>query len=442
MRTSKSIIIFLSLVSFLSCSTQSDEDGNSTTAVVPVAPSNLTGTVASSTQINLSWSDNSTNESGFKIERKTGSNTYAVIGTTTADITNYSDTGLLPSTAYTYRVYSYNSVGKSLTYSNDFSLNTTSGTSTAVLPTITMPSTSSITNVSAVSGGNVTSDGGAPIIARGVCWNVSGSNGPPTIALSTKTTDGTGVGNFTSLVTGLNPNTSYNIRAYATNSVGTAYSESYYGFMTLQEPPVVSGPVIYDIDNNSYQSVKVCDQTFTIKNLNVSKYSDGTPIPQVTDDTQWANLTTGAWCYYINSNGIYEKMYNWYAVAGIYDAASLANPALRKKLAPAGWHIPSIAEWTDLANCLYGVDVAGGKMKSIGTVWNGTNVAATNSSNFNGLPGGVRDYSGWFYNARVSGFWWSSNENSGILLRIDSGSVDIMNTLNKKMGGYVRCFKD
>lgn len=440
MKITKSITILLLFLSLFSCSTESDDNGNLTTVVVPIAPSNLTGSLASSVQINLTWTDNSTNEIGFKIERKTGSNTYAVIGTTTNDITNFSDTGLLPSTTYTYRVYSYNSAGNSLTYSNDFSLNTTSGTSTAVLPTITMPSTSSITNISAVSGGNIISDGGAPVIARGVCW--SNLNDPPTIALSTKTIDGSGIGNFTSIINGLTPNTHYHVRAYATNSVGTAYSDTYYGFTTLQEPPVVSGPVVFDIDGNQYQSATLCGKTFTTRNLNVSKYTDGTPIPQVTDATQWANLTTGAWCYYNNNNGTYEKMYNWYAIAGIHDVASLTNPSLRKKLAPEGWHIPSNAEWTDLANCLYGVNVAGGKMKQVSPLWNGTNVAATNSSNFNGLPGGTRDHTGWFYNARVLGSWWSSNQNSSFYLTIDSSMMFFQNNLNVKYGCYVRCFKD
>ena len=91
-------------------------------------------------------------------------------------------------------------------------------------------------------------------------------------------------------------------------------------------------------------TVKIGTQVWMTKNLNVSRYSDGTPIPQVTDPTQWEGLATGAWCYYNNdaANGItYGKLYNWYAVAGIYDAASLANPVLRKKLAPVGYHIPN-----------------------------------------------------------------------------------------------------
>ncbi|MFN9116197.1 MAG: fibrobacter succinogenes major paralogous domain-containing protein, partial [Bacteroidota bacterium] len=173
----------------------------------------------------------------------------------------------------------------------------------------------------------------------------------------------------------------------------------------------IAGPNVTDIDGNTYQSVTNCGLTFTKQNLNVSKYSDGTPIPQVTDPTEWANLTTGAWCYYNNdpANGaVYGKLYNWYAVAGIYDAASLANPALRKKLAPTGWHIPTEAEWTQLTDCLGGQNVAGGKMKSTGTLqagtglWQEPNTDATNESGFSGLPAGYRGIDGTF---NVIGFY-------------------------------------
>lgn len=156
-----------------------------------------------------------------------------------------------------------------------------------------------------------------------------------------------------------------------------------------------------DIDSITFKrpvvntsQVTICTQTWATKNLDVTTYNDGTPIPQVTDPTAWANLTTGAWCYYNNyaaNNATYGKLYNWYAAAGIYDAASLANPALRKKLAPTGYHVPTDAEWTILTTCLGGESVAGGKMKSTGTsLWTAPNTAATNSSGFTGLPGGCR----------------------------------------------------
>ena len=87
-------------------------------------------------------------------------------------------------------------------------------------PVITTAAVSAITQTTAASGGNVTSDGGAPVTAHGVCWSTITN---PTIALSTKTTDGTGTGAFTSAITGLSANTIYYVSAYATNSAGTAY---------------------------------------------------------------------------------------------------------------------------------------------------------------------------------------------------------------------------
>ena len=170
---------------------------------------------------------------------------------------------------------------------------------------------------------------------------------------------------------------------------------------------------IIDIDQNFYTTVAIGQQTWMQQNLNVSRYTDGTPIPQVTDNTEWANLTTGAWCYYNNDvayGPIYGKLYNWYAVAGIYDAASLANPALRKKLAPAGYHLPSSEEWITLTNFLGGNFVAGGKMKQANTtLWQAPNLGASNETGFSALPGGWRhDYEGTCRNIGVNGYWWTS----------------------------------
>jgi uncharacterized protein (TIGR02145 family) len=155
-------------------------------------------------------------------------------------------------------------------------------------------------------------------------------------------------------------------------------------------------------------------QVWTTKNLEVTTYSDGTVIPQVTDPTAWANLTTGAWCYYNNDSATgttYGKLYNWYAVVGIWNEASKTDVTQRKKLAPTGYHIPSDAEWTTLTTYLGGEGVAGGKMKSTGTsLWNTPNTGATNSSGFTGLPGGYRDSNGPFNAIGYNGYWWSSSE--------------------------------
>lgn len=196
--------------------------------------------------------------------------------------------------------------------------------------------------------------------------------------------------------------------------------------------------------------VTICTQTWTTKNLAVTAYSDGTVIPQVSDPTAWANLTTGAWCYYNNDvayNATYGKLYNWYAAAGIYDAASLGNSTLRKKLAPTGYHVPTDTEWTTLTTCLGGESVAGGKMKETGTAhWISPNTDATNSSGFTGLPGGYRNNNGTFNNIGSYGFWWSSTEYATTVawardLGYNGGDADRGNS-SKRYGFSVRCLRD
>jgi uncharacterized protein (TIGR02145 family) len=162
------------------------------------------------------------------------------------------------------------------------------------------------------------------------------------------------------------------------------------------------------VDNGcSNPDVQICDQYWTACNLDVETYRNGDPIPEVTDPTEWANLKTGAWCYYNNSDSlgkIYGKLYNWYAVND------------QRGLAPDGYHIPSDVEWKELETCLGGSDVAGGKLKSTGTIeggdglWTSPNSGATNSSGFSGLPGGYRYNNGNYYYIRYYGYWWSSTE--------------------------------
>lgn len=214
---------------------------------------------------------------------------------------------------------------------------------------------------------------------------------------------------------------------------------------------------VTDIDGNTYLPVTICGKTWTKSNLNVSHYSDGTPIPQVTDPTAWNNLTTGAWCYNNNDSAnepVYGKLYNWYAIAGIYDAASLSDPTLRKKIAPTGWHVPTSGEWLSLINCLGGVNIggtnysiAGGKMKETGTThWQTPNTGASNSSNFTALPGGDRNYFGNFDPLiGTVGGWWSSSAsgNFGFHTYLYHNSDNIsFSGIGKGSGSSVRCIKD
>jgi uncharacterized protein (TIGR02145 family) len=195
-------------------------------------------------------------------------------------------------------------------------------------------------------------------------------------------------------------------------------------------------------DCSSILTTTICNQTWMVKNLNVSTYRNGDPIPQVTDPTQWSSLTTGAWCYYNNdpANGdVYGKLYNWYAVT---------DP---RGLAPLGWQVPSDEEWTILATCLGGQVVAGGKMKETGTVhWLSPNTGATNSSGFTALPGGFRFPGGDFILLGAGAEWWSSTEASEIengitawYRNIDYSGAYIGRTNGLKTQGFsVRCIRN
>jgi uncharacterized protein (TIGR02145 family) len=193
----------------------------------------------------------------------------------------------------------------------------------------------------------------------------------------------------------------------------------------------------------SAHAVRIGTQVWKIKNLNVSNYRNGDLIPQVKNPTKWAALTTGAWCWYNNdsANGaIYGKLYNWYAVT---------DP---RGLAPEGWHIPTDGEWTALSSFLGGDGVAGGKMKSIGTIETGTglwyapNTDATNSSGFTGLPGGYRYSNGRFTLMGYYGYWWSStvyNTTSAWSHNLTYGEGKDYRFIDNKPGGFsVRCLKD
>jgi len=148
-------------------------------------------------------------------------------------------TGLTKGTTYHFRVKGVNSLGT--LNGNDLSFTTLN------VPTITTKTPTNVTYNACKTGGNITSDGGAAVTVRGVCWSTSVN---PTIALATKTVDGTGIGIFSSSITGLTPNTTYYIRAYATNSVATSYGNQ-VSFTTTLEPPTDGLLVYYPFNGNA-----------------------------------------------------------------------------------------------------------------------------------------------------------------------------------------------
>lgn len=189
--------------------------------------------------------------------------------------------------------------------------------------------------------------------------------------------------------------------------------------------------VVSDIDGKTYNYSLIGNQVWTTENLETKKYRNGDQIPQVQDATQWASLTTGAWCYYDNdpTKGI---LYNWHAIN---------DP---RGLAPAGWHIPSDNEWTVLSDYLGGIDLAGKKMKST-TGWI-NNANGTNESGFSGYPNGGRWDGGSFVNYGGFGFWWSSTYsgfNCAKSRRLNYNGDNVSSgSLTTDKGLSVRCIKD
>jgi uncharacterized protein (TIGR02145 family) len=154
---------------------------------------------------------------------------------------------------------------------------------------------------------------------------------------------------------------------------------------------------ISDIDGNVYKTVLIGSQCFTKENLKVTKYNDGTSIPDSTNST-WGTATTGARAEYVGVSGYlgtYGYLYNWYAV----------NDS--RKLCPAGWHVPTHVEWTELVTFLGGGNVAANKLISAGTTYWTSNPSGTNQSGFSALPGGL-NYAGGSYSIGGEACFWSS----------------------------------
>jgi uncharacterized protein (TIGR02145 family) len=195
-------------------------------------------------------------------------------------------------------------------------------------------------------------------------------------------------------------------------------------------------------------SVTIGNQIWSNKNLSVARYRNGDIIPQVTDPAQWANLTTGAWCWYRNDSvtyaATYGRLYNWYAVN---------DP---RGLAPQGWRIPTESDWNRLVKFIdQGADttcqscnqstIAGGALKSI-TGWNSPNTGATNSTGFAGLPGAIRYAAGTFSFIGFYGLWWSSNEfdaTASWYRRLDNSVANFYRGYTSKSDGFsVRVVRD
>jgi uncharacterized protein (TIGR02145 family) len=212
----------------------------------------------------------------------------------------------------------------------------------------------------------------------------------------------------------------------------------YNGKTTAEFNSEVSYGTMTDLDGNTYKTVTIGTQTWMAENLRTTQYNDGTPIPNVTDDDEWAQLTTGAYCNYNNTTNVdtiatFGRLYNWHAVN-------------TEKLAPTGWHVPTDSEWYNTLRDYLGTNCSL-ELKETGmTHWLDSNTDATNETGFTVLPGGGRLTDGTFNSIGYNGNWLSATnthpeENLISIWSISSQRAG-SNPFDQAIGGSVRCVKD
>ncbi len=247
-------------------------------------------------------------------------------------------------------------------------------------------------------------------------------------------------------ISGLKPETTYHFRVKAVNSLGTSYGEDLT--FTTTRP-------LYDIDGNSYNTVTIGQQTWTSRNLETTRFNDGTEIPLISDNSIWAELGTPGYCWYNNdallSEDSYGALYNWYAVG-------------RGDLCPSGYHVPEYQEWIELMNFLNENQYyfVGGRGMTLATatgwaysskvfsIGNNDHPEHRNMVGFSVLPAGVHDavLQDFRLRGEYSAFWTSSDSDIDAQNAV---AVDFsydqqephMSAFIKKTHGYsIRCLKD
>jgi uncharacterized protein (TIGR02145 family) len=225
-----------------------------------------------------------------------------------------------------------------------------------------------------------------------------------------------------------------------------------------------------DYNGNAYATVSIGTQCWTVTNLKVTNYNDGTAIPlnntytSGTVSTVWQGLTTGAYTIYGNESSTganatnYGFLYNWYAAKGV----STSGSTTYKNICPTGWHVPTDSDWNKLVKFIdSGADTsstsltqspnAGGKLKSTSTLWNTVTPPSPGTDNFGftALPGGYRDNAGSFNNIRDVAYFWSATESDFLnaytryLDSYDGGAYrNSPSSIKKSVGASVRCLRD
>ena len=420
------ITIVALLFAFFSCERMFDNPYDANSNKDTWAPDSLSYFILSMNEVRLSWVQSENRIDGYVIDKYSHNQWINNFAFVQKNENYWIDTNYFyePQSIIKYRVSTIAGNNKSQTRELEI---------LPSLPEIAIKEIIKENNTLIIGVDIVKQDSNSELLGYGICY----SNHPNPIFgdcnLSEKVNDSVFRLNLITANTG-----DVYIRAYAHSVFGIAYSED-----TLVN-------IFYDArDGNAYKTVKIGNQIWLAENL---KYlpsvvgpgteSESTPYyyvygydgTNVTDAKSAPNYTT------------YGVLYNWpAAMAG--SASSNANPSGVQGVCPAGWHLPSNAEWTELTDYLGGISVAGGKLKETGTThWASPNTGATNETGFTALPGGYRDYYGYFSSIGHHGYWWSATEDGtyyawGRYLYY-SYSYVYRSNYGKGVGFSVRCVRD
>ena len=268
---------------------------------------------------------------------------------------------------------------------------------------------------------------------RGVCFS---TNSDPTID-DEKVISGSGSGTFTSILSWLDDDETYFVRAYANKTKKGVITTTYGNEVSFTTPEAIYGTV--DYNGYTYHTIEIGTQVWMMENLRTTQYRDGTLIPNLIVNSEWETTDAGAYCDYDNDpliSDVYGRLYNSYAAS---------NPLIAPD---GGWRVPSLGDFFTLTNYL-GVEFAGGRMKEAGfTHWSSPNTGADNSSGFTAVGAGKRHYNGSFQSlGTINIFWTGSAGYQMFILNHDFGSYhyaqgSCADDACHRIGGSVRLVKD